>query len=124
MDLLDASDAIARSLRDISFDQFVGQKEKRDAVLWNLMIIGEASTRLSADVTDELTEIPWDLIRGFRNRVVHGYFALKWPIVWQIATEEVPRLRERGEAFLAKNYAETHLRWKEITVDGQPEESL
>lgn len=58
VDVLDASDAIVRSLRDISFDQFVGQKEKRDAVLWNLMIIGEASTRLSAQVTDELTEIP------------------------------------------------------------------
>lgn len=123
VDLLDASDAIARSLRGVSFDQFVGQTEKRDAVLWNLMIIGEASTRLSAHVTDELTEIPWDLIRGFRNRVVHGYFALKWPIVWQIATDEVPRLRERGEAYLAKNHAETHLRRKEIAVEIQPDES-
>jgi uncharacterized protein with HEPN domain len=123
VDLLDASDAIARSLRGIAFDQFVGQPEKRDAILWNLMIIGEAATRLSPDITGVLTEIPWDLIRGFRNRVVHGYFALKWPIVWQIATDEVPRLRERGEAFLAKNHVETYLRWKEITVDGPPEES-
>ena len=79
VDLLDASDAIAPSLRRITFDQFVGQNEKRDAILWNLMIIGEAATRLSPNVTGVLTEIPWDLSRGFRNRVVHGYFALKWP---------------------------------------------
>jgi uncharacterized protein with HEPN domain len=87
------------------------------------MIIGDAATRLSAEVTGVLTEIPWDQIRGFRNRVVHGYFALKWRIVWHIAPDEVPRLRERGEAFLAENHAETHLRWKAITVDGQPKES-
>ena len=97
VDLLDAADAIGRSLSGISFDQFLGQQEKRDAILWNLMIIGEACTRLSVEVTDELPDLPWELIRGFRNRVVHGYFALKWPIVWQIATDEIPGLREQTE---------------------------
>jgi uncharacterized protein with HEPN domain len=123
VDLLDAADAIGDSLRGISFDQFLGQKEKRDAVLWNLMIIGEASTRLSSQITDELPEVPWELIRGFRNRVVHGYFALKWPIVWQIAMDEVPRLRGHAESLLAKKYAETHRRWKEKPTDVQSTET-
>ena len=120
MDLLDAADAIGRALSGISFDQFVDQGEKRDAVLWNLMIIGEASTRFSKEVTDERPDVPWELIRGFRNRVVHGYFALEWPIVWHIAKDEVPGLRQHAELLLAKKYAETHRRWKERPADGRP----
>jgi uncharacterized protein with HEPN domain len=123
VDLLDAADAIGYSLRGISFEQFLGQKEKRHAVLWNLMIIGEASARLSSQITDELPEVPWELIRGFRNRVVHGYFALKWTIVWQIAMDEVPRLRGHAESLLAKKYVETHRLWKVSSADVQSAEA-
>ncbi|HZW32701.1 MAG TPA: HepT-like ribonuclease domain-containing protein [Isosphaeraceae bacterium] len=114
VDVLDAADAVARSLQGVSFDGFVGQSEKRDAVLWNLMIVGEASTKLPADLTAELPEIPWPEIRGFRNRVIHGYFSLQWPI----ATAEFPRLRDGVEALLAKIYPETHRRWRERLAPG------
>jgi uncharacterized protein with HEPN domain len=113
VDLIDAADAIARSLVGVSFDEFIGRNEKHDAVLWNLLIIGEASTRLPVELTAARPDIPWQEIRGFRNRIVHGYFSLKWPIVWHIATTGVPALREGAEAMLAESYPETHRRWKE-----------
>lgn len=113
VDILDAADAIARSLEGISFERFVGQAEKRDAVLWNLMILGEASTKLPADLTAERPDIPWQEIRGFRNRVIHGYFTLQWPIVWHIATAEVLRLREGAESLLAKKHPDVYRAWKE-----------
>ena len=74
VDVIDAADAIARSVRGLSSDEFIAQPEKRDSVLWNLMIIGEAMTRLSAEMAQEMPEVPWEQIRGFRNRIVHGYF--------------------------------------------------
>ncbi len=113
VDLLDAADAIARSLGGVSFDEFLGQDEKRDAVLWNLLIIGEASTKLPADITAALPDVPWPEIRGFRNRIVHGYFALQWPIVWHIATAQAPGLRDGVETLLAASYPETHRQWTE-----------
>jgi uncharacterized protein with HEPN domain len=123
VDLLDAADAIARSLRGVSFEEFIGGTEKRDAVLWNLLIIGEASTKLPAELTSTRPDVPWQEIRGFRNRIVHGYFSLKWPIVWQIATTGVPALREGAEAMLADNYPETHRRWKEALAADRPDEA-
>jgi len=123
VDILDAADAIAGSLQGVSFDEFVGKTEKRDAALWNLMILGEASTKLPADLMAELPDVPWQQIRGFRNRVIHGYFSLKWPIVWHIATTEVPRVRDGAESLLAKNYPETHGRWKERLAAGEPDEA-
>ena len=113
VDLLDAADAIARSVHGVSFDEFIGQNEKRDAVLWNLLIIGEASTKLPTDLTAALPDIPWDEIRAFRNRIVHGYFSLKWPIVWHIAAVEVPALRARAEVMLSDHYPATYSRWQE-----------
>jgi uncharacterized protein with HEPN domain len=123
VDLLDAADAIARSLRGVSFEEFIGKNEKRDAVLWNLLIIGEAATKLPTELTSARPEIPWQEIRGFRNRIVHGYFSLKWPIVWQIATTGVPALREGAEAMLAENYPETHRRWQERFTQDRSEQS-
>jgi uncharacterized protein with HEPN domain len=123
VDILDAAAAIARSLQGVSIEEFFGQMEKRDAVQWNLMILGAASTKLPADLTAELPDVPWQQIRGFRNRVIHGYFALQWPIVWQIATAEVPRLRDGAGPLLAKNYRETHRRWKEQLAAGPPDEA-
>jgi uncharacterized protein with HEPN domain len=123
VDVIDAADAISRSVHALSSDEFIAQPEKRDSVLWNLMIIGEAMTRLSAEMEQEMPEVPWEQIRGFRNRIVHGYFALKWPIVWHIATVEILPIRESAEALLAKNHPETHRRWKERITAGKPDEA-
>ncbi|WP_204018388.1 HepT-like ribonuclease domain-containing protein [Sphaerimonospora thailandensis] len=46
----------------------------RNAVLRQLMVIGEASACLSEDLRVELPEIPWREIHGFRNHAVHAYF--------------------------------------------------
>lgn len=37
-------------------------------------------------------EVPWDRIRGFRNRGVHGYDSLDFEVVWDALTEDVPIL--------------------------------
>ena len=122
VDIIDAADAIARSVHGLAFDEFVAQQEERDSVLWNLMIVGEATTRLSSQVTVEMPEVPWEQIRGFRNRIIHGYFALKWPIVWHIASVELPPLLERAEALLARNHPETYRQWKQRRSSGLSEE--
>jgi uncharacterized protein with HEPN domain len=121
VDMLDAADAIARSLRGVSFEQFDEQTEKRDAVLWNLLIIGEATTKLPAELTSTRPDVPWPEIRGFRNRIVHGYFSLRWPVVWQIATTGVPTLRQAAESMLAEEYPETYCRWNERRAASGPE---
>ena len=58
IDLIDAADAIDRSLRGITFDQFVGHHEKRDGILWNLTIIGEAASRLSEELRQKAPQRP------------------------------------------------------------------
>jgi Ribonuclease HepT-like len=64
----------------------------RNAVLRQLMVVGEAASCLSSEIRDRLPEVPWQEIRGFRNHAVHAYFSLDWSIVWEVAQVNLPDL--------------------------------
>jgi uncharacterized protein with HEPN domain len=49
-------------------------------------ILGEAANRVTP------AEIPWPKIVSARNRIIHGYDAVDYDVVWDIATREVPAL--------------------------------
>lgn len=55
-------------------------------------IVGEAANRVSKTRQKQLSQIPWPLIIGMRNRLIHGYDVVDLDIVWQTVTEELPSL--------------------------------
>ncbi len=44
--------------------------------------------------------MPWEQIRGLRNRIVHGYFELDFDIIWSACVNDVPKLARRLVATL------------------------
>jgi len=94
-DILEACDDIAEFVRGLEQETFVANKLVRSAVLQRLTVIGEAAGRVSDELKATHEEIEWGPIAAFRNRLVHGYFSVEWPIVWEAATQEVPALREQ-----------------------------
>jgi len=72
--------------------------------LHKLTIIGEAAARLPEDFRARHSEIEWSGIVGFRNIVVHAYFAVDWQIVWVAATQEAQQLKEQVRQILANEY--------------------
>jgi uncharacterized protein with HEPN domain len=67
----------------------------RSAVLYQLVVIGEAAARLSAELRARYSSVPWQVVVGFRNVAVHAYFSIDWSIVWTTAASDVPNLREQ-----------------------------
>ena len=55
------------------YDKFISDSKTQDAVLYNLIIIGEAAHRVSDKFQEQHPEIPWTSIIGTRNLIVHGY---------------------------------------------------
>jgi uncharacterized protein with HEPN domain len=76
----------------------------RGALLWNLYVLAEASSRISESSRSQFHDVPWQQLRGFRNRLAHGYFTLKWDVVWDIAVNHVPSLRSQAEQILAAQF--------------------
>jgi uncharacterized protein with HEPN domain len=57
-----------------------------------LIVMGEAVKRLSAEFRAKHAEIPWSLIAGMRDHLIHGYDIVDWDEVWKTATTDVPDL--------------------------------
>jgi uncharacterized protein with HEPN domain len=45
--------------------------------------------------------VPWLDIVGLRNILVHEYFGIHWPLVWQTAVDHAPVLRNQIADILA-----------------------
>lgn len=93
-DILARADIIQQSLHGQSLRDVLSDADKADALLHRLTIIGEAAANLPSELRARYPEVDWYAIIGFRNRVVHAYFALDWSIVWNTAIHDVPILAE------------------------------
>ncbi len=74
---------------------------RRDAVLRNLALIGEAATHIPDDLRAAYPEVPWRLVIGTRNRLIHGYLGIDDDTVASIVSTDVPRLRDQLAVILA-----------------------
>jgi uncharacterized protein with HEPN domain len=70
------------------------------ALLKLVEIVGESATRISDIGQAAHPEIPWREIVGTRNRLVHGYDAVDYSILWNIATVDFPPLAKLIRALL------------------------
>lgn len=73
------------------------------ALLHAIQIVGEAAARLAPETRDHHPEIPWPVIIGMRNRLVHAYFDINPDILWTTATEAAPELLAQVAILLARN---------------------
>ncbi|MEV4181311.1 DUF86 domain-containing protein [Streptosporangium canum] len=95
VDIVEAARKIASYLEGVSPEVWAADSMRRDAVIWQLSIIGEAVGGISDETRASTPEIPWKLIRGMRNNVVHRYFSVDWKIVHSAATVNVPELERQ-----------------------------
>ena len=94
--LLSARDALSFT-EGMSFDDFVLDRRTQLSVLKSVEIVGEAAAQVSEDVTHANPDIPWREIVGMRNRLVHGYFDIDLPLVWDTVHQDIPDLIDRLE---------------------------
>ena len=92
-DILEALDWIAKAVSDRTEDNFVTDETLCYAVAQRLTTVGEAVARLSPEIKARHSAVPWQDIVGLRNILVHEYFGIHWPLVWQTAVDHAPVLR-------------------------------
>lgn len=109
-DIIEAANAIEKFLANTSEGEFFVNELLQSAVLYKLIIIGEAAARLSNDLKNRHSEIPWKKIVAFRNIVVHAYFSVNWQTVWTAATEEVKTLKQQVQEILKTDFPDFELR--------------
>ena len=96
-DILNSISRIHLYTRDISFDEFSKNFMAVEACLYNIQVIGEAVSRLPENLKEQETHIPWVLIKGMRNRLIHEYFGTDLPVVWHVIKNELPTFKNELE---------------------------
>jgi uncharacterized protein with HEPN domain len=70
------------------------------ALLKLVEIVCEAATRIPEPMQAAHPGIPWRGIIGTRNRLIHGYDAVDYDILWNIVTVDFPLLSRQVRALL------------------------
>ena len=71
---------------------FLDDIKTQSSVLHQLMVLGEAVKRLSDGFRARHPEIPWTLMAGMRDKLIHGYDIVDLEEVWKTASRDVPDL--------------------------------
>ena len=101
-DILDAVRAIERYTEGMTFEEFAADARTIDAVVRNLMTIGESTRWIPEPIKDAHREVPWRTLRGVRNVVVHEYFGVDSEILWETVRGDLPPLAPKLEAILQR----------------------
>jgi uncharacterized protein with HEPN domain len=84
-------------LREMERDEFLADRKTQQAVIFNMIVLGEAATKILNDFPEFATRnetIPWMSMKGMRNRIAHGYFDIDLGIVWETVRRDLPALLE------------------------------
>jgi uncharacterized protein with HEPN domain len=88
-----------QSLRDtITFEELTTNITTEHAITRALEIIGEASKNVPDTVKKEYPDIPWKFMAGLRDKIIHGYFAINYDIVWDVIQHKLPDLEPQIRA--------------------------
>ena len=84
-------------------DEIFSDKMFAKAVLYSILVIGEAASGLSDEFKEKHRNVDWRRIVGMRNRLIHGYFDINLEIVWDTVTIHIPELIQQLEKILAES---------------------
>lgn len=80
-DILEASTKIRQYTAGYTMEEFAADSKTVDAVMRNLMIIGEAAKKIPDEIRSKYPDVPQRDMVGTRNIVVHEYSGVKLDVV-------------------------------------------
>ncbi|NCO51247.1 MAG: DUF86 domain-containing protein [Deltaproteobacteria bacterium] len=82
IDILDAMDKAVSFVKGMEYVVFRADDKTLYAVIRTLEIIGEATKKIPNDLRNKAPGIPWKLLAGMRDKLIHDYFGVSSEVVW------------------------------------------
>jgi uncharacterized protein with HEPN domain len=92
LDMLKAARLVVEFKEGMDKRTFLDDLKTQSAILHQLLILGEATKRLSQEFRVRHRKIPWKQIAGMRDKLIHEYEDVDLDEVWKTARTDIPRL--------------------------------
>lgn len=102
LDLLKAARLAVEFRGSLDKAAFLKDPKTQSAVLHQLLILGEATKRLSAEFREQYQGIPWKQIAGMRDKLIHEYDDVDLAEVWKTVRADIPRLVKQLEPLVPR----------------------
>ncbi len=83
--------------KDTEYDAFINNSILVEACVFNLSQIGELANKIDKDFEESNPSIPWRVMYGLRNKIVHDYEGVNLVLIWDIVKEDLPELNNQLE---------------------------
>lgn len=81
--------------RGVSKEDFLKNKEKQNAIIRSLEIIGEAAKNIPQKVKIKYCKVPWREMAGTRDKISYHYFGVDLELIWKIVDENLFDLKNQ-----------------------------
>lgn len=82
--------------------EFIDDKKTITACAFSVSQIGELVKEITDETIEKYSNIPWNSIKGMRNRIVHDYENVSLSVLWATIKESLPSLRDKLEDIILK----------------------
>lgn len=77
-EMIAAAQRAQQLVGDVDLAVLEADDQRRDALLWNFTVLGEAAAQLDDQVKARFPEVEWLNPIRLRNRLIHGYWSIDW----------------------------------------------
>lgn len=91
-DILAAIDRIEEFVTGMDLEAFQADDKTSSAVLRKFEIIGEAAKQIPDEMRRQYLAVPWKEMSGMRDKLIHSYFGVDYPLVWATVKRRLPQV--------------------------------
>ena len=88
-------DDVQKYTEGLEAKDFLDDKKTITACAFTVSQIGELVKEVTDETMEKYNNIPWNSIKGMRNRIVHDYENVDLSVLWGTIKESLPELKEK-----------------------------
>lgn len=86
-------DDVEKYVEGLQARDFLDDKKTITACAFTVSQIGELVKEIDDETINKYNTIPWNSIKGMRNRIIHDYENVDLSVLWGTIKESLPELR-------------------------------